>query len=87
MTDKFLDDWVIPYRIPKIGLTDNDSEFVRKLFALICVNLGVKPLTTLAYRPETNGQAWRFNHKIVTRLRHNVARYQQNWDAFVQPLT
>lgn len=47
--------------------------------------LGTKQLTTTTYDLERNGQAERFNKKLMVRLRHYVAEYQRDWDIDIQP--
>lgn len=46
----FLDHSIIPFGIPNYVLTDNGPQLINKIFATICGYLGVKHLTTTAYR-------------------------------------
>ena len=87
VAEAFLDCWIMPYGIPNAILSDNGPQFVAKFFELLCVMLGIKHLTTTAYHPETNGQAERYNRTLAARLRHFVSEHQDDWDAYIQPLT
>lgn len=49
--------------------------------------LDVKLLATPVYHPQTRNKAKGFYKTILARLRHYIAEYQKDWDAFVQPLT
>lgn len=86
MADIFLDSWVVSLSISDFVLTDNGPQFVCNIFAMLCADLGVKPLATTTYYLHTNGQAERLNRAIVTRPQHYVANKQQNWDTLVQLL-
>lgn len=83
----FMDFWIIPNGIPEFVLTDNGTQFISKLFELICAVLGTRHLTTTAYYLQTNGQAKRFNKTIIARLQHCVAEHLRGWDIQVQALT
>lgn len=79
----FLDHCVYPYGIHTSILTDNGPQF----FAALCVFLCTRQLKTATYHPPTNGQVERYNKTLVTRLAHYLDEHQNDWDAFVQPLT
>lgn len=83
----FLEDGIIPYRIPRYFLIGNGPQFLAKFFAVVCAYLDVAQLNTTASNPLKSLQSERFNKTIVARLRHHVAEHQDDWDAFVQPLT
>lgn len=55
----FIDNWVLAYHISDSILTDNGSQFVAKLFEVICHLMGIKPRTTNSYLPQTSVQAER----------------------------
>lgn len=54
---------------------DNDLQFVTKLYATLCGFLEVKHMTSTVYRPQTNGQVYRYNQTIVARFQHCVASH------------
>lgn len=83
----FSEHWINPHGIPAFVLTDNGTLLVSKFFATLCTHLGLKQLTTTAYHPQTNGQVERYKKTLDTQLRHYVAYHQNDWDAYVQPLT
>lgn len=59
-------------------LSDRGSNFVSDLFKQILDLFKVRKITTLAYRPQTNGVVERFNHSLVTMVSHFVALDQQD---------
>lgn len=82
----FFEYCLFSYSIPMYFLTENGTHFVINFFATMCSLLGVKPLTTAAYRIQTNDRAERFNKTIYVRLRHYFVEHQKNWSTVVQPL-
>lgn len=50
------------------------SGFLAAPYGFLCA----ERLTMTTYQPRTNGQAYRYNKTIVTRLRHYVARHQHD---------
>lgn len=87
MAGVFVDRWFVPLVILEFVLADNGLQMVCRFFAMVCADLGVRHLTTTACYWQINSQAERFNHTIMTSLRHYVACDQQNWAIFVQTLT
>jgi len=75
VAEAFLNNWVIPYGLPRILLTDNGPQFVSKFFEFLCTALGMKHPTTTAYHPQANGQVERFNGTLVARLRHFITEH------------
>lgn len=68
-------------------LTKNGPEFKSKLLAGISRQLSVKAIKTTDYYLQPNGKVQRSIRTIFSRLHHNVAEQQRNWDAFVTPPT
>ncbi|CAN8063813.1 unnamed protein product [Agarophyton chilense] len=83
----FLNNWVYLYGAPLYLLTDNGSNLESKFFEAVCNLLGIKHYFTTAYHPQMNGQVERFNHTVVSRLRHYTEEHQTGRDELVQPLT
>lgn len=83
----FLNNCVMPYGMDFHTLARNVPKFVRKSSKTLCICVRVKNLTKTAYFPLTNGQAERYSHAIVARLRHYILEEQRNWETHLQPLT
>lgn len=83
MADAFPEPWIDPFGIFYFVLADNGQQFVGKLSAILCTNLGFKHLTTTACHPQTSSQAKRLNPEKLTRLQYYVASGQQSWNAVV----
>jgi len=82
----FVEEWVFTYGAPKTILSDNGPQFRSKTFVDACVILGIKPVTTTTYHPQTNGQVERFNRTLASMLRHYVAEDHRNWDEYLPVL-
>lgn len=63
-----VNNWAIPYEISTYLSTDNEPQFMSKLFAAVTVRLGFKHLTTTSFHSHTNDQVDRFNRTIVVHL-------------------
>lgn len=73
----------LEFGFPAEILSDRGSNFVSDLFKQILDLFKVRKITTLAYRPQTNGVVERFNHSLVTMVSHFVALDQQDWDSWI----
>lgn len=76
----FLTQWVYSHDLPLYLLTDSGNQFLSKFFSHFCATLGIKHVTTTAYRPQTKGQAKLFNKTLINRLVHYMAEHQLDWD-------
>lgn len=76
----FVNNWVIPYGMQIYLLRNNGLQLISKFFADETACLGIKPLTTTAYQPDTSVQVEIFNGTIVAGLSHYDAQHQFNWD-------
>lgn len=74
----------MPHRIPGFLQTYNCSQFVIKLFKIMCNFLWLKHLTIMAYLPPTNGKGKKHNRSLIARLHRYEPQYQRDWDIFVQ---
>lgn len=83
----FLDNWIFPFGIPSYVIADNDPQFISKFIAAICGYLGIERPTKTPNHPQTNAQINRCKKTTVTRLKNCIAAHQQDWNAFMQPLT
>jgi transposase InsO family protein len=82
-------DWCKHYGIPELVVTDQGLEFcnntVKELWELLKVRHG----TTSPYHPRTNGQAERFNRKMVDYLQKMIASNDLatgHWTAYIPAL-
>jgi hypothetical protein len=82
-------DWCKHYGIPELVVTDQGLEFcnstVKELWELLKVRHG----TTSPYHPRTNGQAKRFNCKMVDYLQKMIASNDlatDHWAAYIPAL-
>lgn len=48
--------------------------------------LGVKQLNRTAYHHQPNGQVEQYNRTTVTQKRHYVAKNQETWGTYAQPV-
>lgn len=83
----FVDHWVSAYGVPECLLTDNGSSLTSKFWTRAVGLLGVKPLRTAHYDPQTNGQGERFNRTLVNILKSNVADHTETWDSLLSMVT
>ena len=60
------------FRTPRAVISDEGSHLCNKLFASLLVKYGVKHLVTLAYHPQSNGQAEVSNREIKKILENTV---------------
>lgn len=73
----FLYDVILSFGIPLKVVTDNGPQFASRNFTMICVELGIFPLTETNYDLQCDGQVERFNDTIVSSLRHYTSEHQQ----------
>lgn len=60
---------------------------MNQFFETLCRLLCLEHLTTTDKYLQTNGQVENYHKTIIARLRHYIARQQNNWNIFVQQLT
>lgn len=71
---------IIKYGTPTHSLTDNQMQFIRKVFEAPWAYLETAHVTTTAPSLQTNEQSERLNMTIVARLRQCLAEHQQDCD-------
>ena len=64
---------------PRAVISDEGSHFCNKLFALPLAKYGVKHRVTLAYHPQSNGQAEVSNREIKKILEKTVNVTRKDW--------
>ena len=69
--------------IPKEVLTDQGSNFMSKLLSETYRMLGVKPIRTTPYHPQTDGLVERFNQTLKAMLRRAATESGKDWDKLI----
>ena len=72
--------------LPKEVLTDQGTNFMSQMLKEMWQLLGVKPLHTAVYHPQTNGLVERFNKTLKGMLRKLVMEKPKRWHLLVAPL-
>ncbi len=70
---------ICPYKIPRVLLSDNGTEFRNQDLDDICAQYGVKQTFITAHHPASNGLVERTNRKILEILRHLSGRLHETW--------
>lgn len=86
ITNIFFDYWLTLHGIPTYMSTRNGIQLVSRF----CCNEQDSQRQTPDYNNESSideRQSRENNMTILLLLQHNVAKYQKDWDNFVQPLT
>ena len=65
--------------IPSKILTDQGTNFLARLMKEVCLPLGVKPIRTSPYHPQTDGLVEWFNQTLKAMLRRTVTECK-DWD-------
>lgn len=60
----------MPYGILNFAMTDNDLQFVSKVFATFCASMCTKLVTTTVYHPQAKSQVEKVSKTLVARLRY-----------------
>ena len=71
------------FGFPAELLSDRGTNFMSELFRELLALFKVRKITTLAYRPQTNGIVERFNHTLVSMISHFVSTSQNDWDSWI----
>ena len=67
------------FRTPRTIISDGGSHFANKLFDKLMIRYGIKRIMSLAYHPQTNGQAEVFNREIKKILEKTVSSSIKYW--------
>jgi len=82
-----LDYWIGAYGPPDRILSDGGPQFTALFWQQVCILLSVEAKVTTPSRPQTNGQAERFNRTMGRILDHYVAEHPTTWDQLLPALT
>ena len=66
---------------PRTIISDGGSHFANKIFAKLMIRYGIKHVMSLAYHPQTNGQAEISNREIKNILEKTVSSSRKDWSS------
>ena len=66
---------------PRTIISDGGSHFANKIFAKLMSRYGIKHVMSLAYHPQTNGQAENSNREIKRILEKAVSSSRKDWSS------
>ena len=69
--------------IPREILMNQGSNFMSKLLTEVYRMLGVKPIRTTPYHPQTDGLVERFNQTLKAMLRRSITESGKEWDKLI----
>ena len=67
------------FGIPRTIISDGGSHFANKVFDKLMSRYGIKHIMSLAYHPQTNGQAEISNREIKKILEKTVSSSRRDW--------
>ena len=70
---------MIRFGAPKNIISDGGSHFENKVFEKLMSRYGIKHIMSLAYHPQTNGQAEISNREIKKILEKTVSSNRRDW--------
>lgn len=73
----------LDFGFPEELLSDRGQNFLSKLLHEVLLLFQVRKVSTLAYRPQSNGVVERQNHVIVSMLSQVITRHQDDWDEWL----
>ncbi len=82
----FLDRVYSNHGMPRAIISDRDARFTSDFWQEFLKRLGVKPMMSTAYHPQTDGQTERINRILGDFLRSYCDLYAKNWDELLVPL-
>ena len=69
------------FETPRTIISDGGSHFANKIFSKLMSRYGIKHLRSLAYHPQTNGQAEISNREIKRILEKTVSSSRKDWSS------
>ena len=66
---------------PRTIISDGGSHFANKIFPKLMSRYGIKHIMSLAYHPQTNGQAEISNREIKRILEKTVSSSRKDWSS------
>ena len=80
VAERFVNDFVCRYGVPRQLHTDQGSNFQSNLFKEMCDLLGIDKTRTTPFHPASDGMVERFNRTMENLLSMYVADDQHDWD-------
>lgn len=80
----FYDESISKYKIPKVLITDNGTNFLSKICSKVCKFLGITVLHTTVYHPQVNGVLERWHKTLAEYLRNFTSESSLNWDTILR---
>ena len=74
------DEWVIPYGLPAVIVSDRDPRFVGEFWRELWRLMGTQLRFSTAGHPQTDGRSENRQRSMLTMLRHRVNFQQSDWD-------
>lgn len=84
LAERLVKEFLSTYGFPEEILSDNQHNIGGKLMTELEKILGIKPIRTTTYRPQSNGSLERAHHTIKEYLRHYVNQNWTDWDEFIK---
>jgi len=79
--------WIGDYGPPDRVLSDGGPQFTAQFWHQVCNLLSIGAKATIPSRPQTNGQAERFNRTMGRIHDNNFAKHPTTWDKLLPALT
>ena len=64
---------------PRLLTSDNGGEFTSELLTKMCEVKGARKRTSVAYRPQSQGNVERFNRTLISALKKRLIQYGKSW--------
>lgn len=80
----FFDEIISRYKIPKILLTDQGTQFTSEMFKNTCKLLGIKKLQTTANHPQANGNLERTHATLKNYIKCYIKDAHDTWDKWLR---
>ena len=78
----FLQKYILSrFGTPRTIISDGGSHFANKIFSKLMSRYGIKHIKSLAYHPQTNGQAEIYNREIKRILEKTVSSSRKDWSS------
>jgi transposase InsO family protein len=65
--------WVARFGVPTLLTSDRGVQFTSSVWTTLCTRLGITPITTTAYHPQSNGMVERWHRQLKDTLLARLA--------------
>ena len=79
----FVEHWIVRLCCPVNLLSDQGSNFMSKLFCILCSDLGIQRTSKTSYHPQWNAMIEQTNRTIEECLSKYIGQYQHDWTNFL----